>query len=356
MRILFAILFLCLPAVAGTPAQAEAIRTAYEKSAEAFQLRLKLAKTDAERAEALKRAPDARQAAERMWQVIGGDLSKPWTLEPAGWFMRVIGSLTEPGEDGQPQPAMRAQAGKIREAVRKYHMESDQLMPVCVGLVAVSGKESLDLLREITDRTKNKEIGGVAALGVAMLVKTMGDDPRLMRERLSMLRRAIIDSADVAIDDTTVAEMAEEELYIIMSLTKGVQAPELEGADSGGRPMKLADFAGKVLLLVFWESAGEQSDGLLEWVEALLRDERFMGKDFEVVGVHTGPQAALRKLQADGRVTWPNFSDPQGELAKVYRIQNRPTAYVLGPDRKIHFIGSIGTFAELTAAAILDEQ
>ena len=120
--------------------------------------------------------------------------------------------------------------------------------------------------------------------------------------------------------------------------------------------MKLSQYAGKVRMVIFWESFGDQASGLIEWVAALRRDERFAGKGFEVIGVHTGPNSELRKVQRSGKVEWPNFSDADGKLAKTYRIGMRPTAYVLGPDRKIHFIGATGTFAELTAAAILSDQ
>ncbi|MCH7225369.1 peroxiredoxin family protein [Haloferula sp. A504] len=356
MRLIAALLLMLPTAMAGTPSQAEAVRTAFEKSAEAFQIRMKLAQTDAEREKLLKDRPDPLLAARRMWSVIGGSLDQEWTLEPAGWFLRVVGPLTEEGPEGQALPAMRDEAAKIREAVARHHVASKSLPSVCLGLVACGGMDELELLRRIAARNPDKEVAGVAALGVAMLAKAAADDPRIMRERLSMLRKAIIDAADVTIDGVSVAEMAEEELYIIMNLSKGATAPELDGVDSGGRPVKLSQHAGKVRLLIFWESTGAETDGLLEWVATLRRDERFEGKDFEVIGVHTGPNAGLRKLQSSGQVDWPNFSDPDGKLAKAYRVGMRPTAYVLGPDRKIHYIGATGTFAELTAAAILSDQ
>lgn len=356
MRLIAALLLILPTAMAGTPSQAEAVRTAFEKSAEALEIRLKLAKTDAERRKVLEQRPDALVAARRMWTVIGGSLDKEWAMDPAGWFLRVVGPLTEEGPQGQPVPAMRDEVAKIRDAVAKYHLSSKALPSLCMGLVACGGMDELKLLRRITERNPDKEVAGVAALGVAMLAKAAADDPRIMRERLSMLRRAIIDAADVTIDGVSVAEMAEEELYIIMNLSKGAVAPELDGVDSGGRPMKLSQYAGKVRLVIFWESYGDQANGLIEWVGALRRDERFAGKEFEVIGVHTGPNSELRKVQSSGKVEWPNFSDVDGKLAKAYRIGMRPTAYVLGPDRKIHFIGATGTFAELTAAAILSDQ
>ncbi len=170
-----------------------------------------------------------------------------------------------------------------------------------------------------------------------------------------MLRKAIIKSADVTIDGVSVAQLAEEELYVIMNLSKDRIAPDLLGVDSGGRLMKLADYSGKVVMLVFWNGHGDDGERLIEWVNTLSKDTRFEGKAFEVVGVNNNLREDLRKMQASGKVGWPNFSDPENKLAEIYRMSNWPTCYVLGPDRKIHYSGAIGTFAELTAAALLQE-
>ncbi|MCU0796705.1 MAG: peroxiredoxin family protein [Akkermansiaceae bacterium] len=351
---LFPLLLIGAPlASAGSPAEAKAVREAYEKSLEAWSIRVQLAKTPEER-KAVK-TPEPALAAERMWSVISTSLDQPWVIEPAAWFVRLASPLVKVDEKGQAQPMFRPEIAKVLAAVEAKHLQSKDLAPMCMALVALGDQPSLALLRKIEAGHPDKAVAGVAALGVAMLGKNMGDDPRVMRERLSMLRKAIIDAADVKLDQTTVAALAEEELYIITNLSKGTVAPDLEGQDSGGRPMKLSETDGKVRVLVFWNSTGEGPDGLLDWVSALRRDERFVGKPFEVVGVNTDLREDLRKLQADGRADWPNFSDAKAELSRVYRVASYPTAYVLGPDRKIHYVGPMGTFAELTAYAVLDE-
>jgi peroxiredoxin len=358
MRRFLVVISMMLPGVmvveAGSPAEAKAVREAYEKSVEAWSIRVKLAKTPEER-RAVK-SPEPALAAERMWGVIGGSLEQPWVLEPAAWFVRLSAPLVKVDEGGEPKPMFRPEIAKVLASVEQKHLSSKDLAPMCMALVALGDQSSLVLLRKIEAGHPDKAVAGVAALGVAMLGKNMGDDPRVMRERLSMLRKAIIDAADVKVDQTTVAALAEEELYIITNLSKGTVAPELEGEDSGGRPMKLSAHEGKVVVLVFWNSSGEGPEGLLEWVSALRRDERFVGKPFEVVGVNTDLREDLREMQAKEQVDWPNFSDPTAELARVFRVASYPTAYVLGPDRKIHYIGPMGTFAELTAFAVLDEM
>jgi peroxiredoxin len=360
MRILLSlpILLVCLSLAVsgGTPQQAASVRSNFERSSEAWQLSMKLAKTDVERRHLMEKRPDKVAAAKEMWTVINGDLDKDWVVEPAAWFLRLAKPLAEIGDDGIQRPLFAEEVLEVQTAVGKYHIKSGKLAPMCMALVACGDNQSMVLLRQIEKENPDKKVRGVAALGVAMLDKNLGDDPRVMSERLSMLRKAIIDSADVVIEGSSVAEMAEDELYIIMKLSKGRVAPDLVGVDSGGRAMSLSDFSGKVVLLLFWNSGNGSPDAIIEMVRAIRADERFAGKSFEVVGVNNDSREALRDMQQQKNVDWPNFSDPENLLGKEYRVGNWPLAYVLDGERKIHYFGAMGTFAELTAAAVLEGE
>ena len=210
---------------------------------------------------------------------------------------------------------------------------------------------SLAILEKIQANHPDKKIQGVAALGAAMILKTLGDDADLMRKRLTYLRKAIIQSSDIEVGGTTVAKLAEDELYIIRFLTKGRVAPDLIGTDSGGRPLKLSDHKGKVVLLLFWSSTILEADRVIQITAEMVK--KFQGRPFVVIGVNHDPLEKLRSLEADGIVTWPNFSDPANKLAAEYRVGSWPLVYVLDGERKIHYSGAQGSFAELTAEALL---
>lgn len=356
MWTIFGILLIMTSSVrGGTPQQASAIRRAYEASMEAWKVKLELAENyEAQRKIAVE-APSAEKAARKIWRVIKDDLNQEWTLESAAWFLPLAGTVVSVGEDGTSSPAMAREVNAVRSAVLKHHVGSPALVPICMALVSIGDNDSLDLLRKIETTNTHSEVKGVAALGIAILSKNYGDDPRVMRERLTMLRKAIIGAADVDLGGATVAELAEEELYEIQYLSKGQIAPDLVGIDSGGRPMKLSDYEGKVVMLVFWSSGNDEAEGLIQLMKATRADPRFEGKSFEIVGVSNDPTNKLRDMQREGEVDWPNFSDPEGELAREYRVRVRPLAMILGPDRELHYSGSVGTFAELTAAALVAE-
>ena len=223
-----------------------------------------------------------------------------------------------------------------------------------MAMVAVNDANSLPLLEKIEKDCPDEKIQGVAALGSAMLLKNFGDEPAIMRRRLNLLRKAIIKSSEIEINGVSVAKLAEDELYIIQFLGKGREAPDLAGTDGSGQPMKLSDFKGKVVVLLFWRSEEGSTEQLMEM--ARLMRERFAGKPFEVVGVNRDPQATLAQMRASGQLAWPNFSDPENKLGAQYRVAAWPLAYVLDGNRQVHYVGGVGSFVELTAAALLEDK
>lgn len=341
---------------AGTPKQASDISQLYDGKFQAWVLKLQVAKSAEERNKLALERPDAVKACREMWEAIKPNLAEAWTLEPTAWLLRTAAGKTVPGTEGRPpEPLVGPAVSKlIRDAVEKNHLASKNLAPLCMALVALNDPNSLPLLDKIEKDSPDKQMQGVAALGSAMLLKNLSDEPEVVRRRLTLLRKAIIESSEIEIKGVSVAKMAEDELYIIQYLSKGREAPELTGTGSGGQPMNLSDYQGKVVVLLFWRFDEDSSPQLLEM--ARIMRERFKGKPFEVVGVNRDPQLQLRDLQATQHIDWPNFSDPDNKLGAQYRVATWPLAYVMDGKRQIHFVGPVGSFVELTAAALLEEK
>lgn len=336
---------------AGTPQQADGIRRLYEADFKQWVLKLQVAGSDEERAKLAAERPDAALAAKRMWAAIQPNLAEAWTVEPAAWLLRISAGQMATDEAGNVEPLMADAAVAIRDAALRHHLASKDLASLCMALVVTNLPISLPTLEKIEQASPDPKIQGVAALGIAMLLKDLSDEGEVMARRLTMLKKAIIESSEVEINGTSVAKLAENELYVIINLSKGKMAPDLVGVDSGGHPLRLSDQRGKVVVLLFWRAEDENTPQLLELVKRMR--ERFSGRPFEIVGVNRDPLSALRGLQASGQVDWPNFSDPDNKLGADYRVASWPFAYVLDGERKIHYVGAMGSFVELTAAALL---
>ena len=50
----------------------------------------------------------------------------------------------------------------------------------------------------------------------------------------------------------TLGEIAQSDIYELETLHVGAVAPEIEGKDMEGLPMRLSDYRGKVVFLKFW--------------------------------------------------------------------------------------------------------
>ncbi|MGD7653005.1 MAG: redoxin domain-containing protein [Verrucomicrobiales bacterium] len=355
LRILTLALSIILPASAiASPAETTRIRKSWELAMQNWQREMQLATTPESRADTIAKRPDTASYARQVWQQIAPSLSQDWTLDPAAWFLKVTPRLLTSTPQGGTTPTFANEIEALKKAVEKYHLKSPKLIPVCMALVATGDPGTLPILEKIESTNPDPKVQGVAALGAAMMLKSLGEEPEIMRKRLSYIRQAIIKSSDIQLTRGTVAEIAEDELYIIRYLTKGRVAPDLDGIDSAGRSFRLSDYAGKVILLLFWSNSTPDADHIIQLTTEM--EKKFAGQPFVVIGVDRDPMTELRKLKADGTITWRNFSDPVGELANQYRVASYPLVYLLDGDRNIRYSGALGSFAELTAAAVLAEK
>jgi len=353
-RIVPLISLLAFAQAGATPADAARIQKTYQLAMEKWSLEMRIAATPAERAKAASARPDATPYAKEMWTAILPSLDQDWTLEYDAWFLNTTPGLLASNPGGGASPIFTKENEAIRKAVETYHLKSPKLGPVCSALAASPDRRSLAVLEKIQANHPDPKIQGLAALGAAMQLKSLGDDGEIIRRRLTYLRKAVIQAYDVDVHGTTVAKLAEDEIYIISNLTKGRVAPDLVGVDSGNRPLSLSANKGKVILLLFWNSNVPDAKRLVEITNAMAA--KYKGRPLAIMGVNNDSVEKLRKLQEDGTVPWTNFSDPENKLAKDYRVGTWPLAYVLDGERKIHYAGAPGSFAELTADALLEKK
>jgi thiol-disulfide isomerase/thioredoxin len=129
----------------------------------------------------------------------------------------------------------------------------------------------------------------------------------------------------------TLGQEAEARLDDMLNLAVGKPAPEIQGADFDGKPLKLSDFQGKVVVLVFW---GTWCGPCMAHVP-LERDmvERLKGQPFALLGVDCEPDKdTARQVMERERMTWPNWFDGAtgtGPIAGRYHIRRYPSFFIL---------------------------
>lgn len=118
-------------------------------------------------------------------------------------------------------------------------------------------------------------------------------------------------------------------------------APELTGR--GGwigvdHPLTMAGLRGHVVVIVFWSSRDVTS---LRVIEELRRLDHEYAEEVVVVGVHwprsavEATHASVAQAVARHRIGHPVLDDPDGTTAAAFKVTDRPTLVVVGPDGSV---------------------
>src|SRR6266404_7513958 len=169
------------------------------------------------------------------------------------------------------------------------------------------------------DRNPSREVRGNACLALATLRK---DDAKYgtNKQASNGRGRETVSTCHCGIRPgekgwNPLAELAKPELYELQCLSIGKPAPPTEGEDLGGRSLRLRDYRGKVVLLVFWGACGGCRPDVTA-LRGLL--ERFKGKPFVILGVYCDEDVAkAREIAEKTGMIWPSLRDRRsGPISK----------------------------------------
>jgi RNA polymerase sigma factor (sigma-70 family) len=194
------------------------------------------------------------------------------------------------------------------------------------------------LARHGADPRRRPEIALFDPADLERLAKA--DHQAIARQAQQILERVIADYGDVRYVNgkmTTqeiLAVVAGRELSAMRTLTTGRPAPEIAAADLDGKPMKLSEFRGKVVLLEF--GSHENCPGC-RLAYPLLRSalERWRGRPFVILGINTNcSRDALKESIARGEITWrcwweANQTDGPGPITTSWNIRGFPTFFLI---------------------------
>src|SRR5262249_37778092 len=145
--------------------------------------------------------------------------------------------------------------------------------------------------------------------------RTDADKEQCLAEARRCFTRVEEDYADVASADGTyrLADKARAELARIANLPNlkvGKVAPEIGGEGLDGRPVRLSDHRGKVVVVCFWATWCGPCMAMVPHERELVG--RLQGRPFALLGVNSdeaGDREKARKAVREKQMTWPSWWD-----------------------------------------------
>ncbi len=294
----------------------------YNDNIRSLTPRLMKATTDAEKTAIRAEARRPEHYAPRLLKIAEEHPGDPGAVKAICWLATQAGGVPEAARATELLGTTYAGSAGVWEAAQQmYRMPRAQAEPV---------------LRAIIKANKNPEdqCAATHALGTLLFndsenVQTPAG--KATREEASALFQQVVTQfTSVTIQGFKPADQAAALLFEMENLSIGKIAPEIEGKDADGAPLRLGQLhGGNVTLLVFWGAWCHSCHGFLPQLREL--HARMNGKPFTIVGVNSDPLPDLKTFLAKEQVPWKNFADESstGAISAVWNIRNWPTLYLL---------------------------
>jgi peroxiredoxin len=216
---------------------------------------------------------------------------------------------------------------KYLEAVFEKHPDADVRgrAGFQLGMFLKEYCAMMDRLRTLPENAKNSEL----FMGPA-LVKTLttADPAPYLQQAEKVLEKVQRQYGLVEYKQSLLATLIQPELFELRNLAIGKPIPEIDGEDTEGKKLKLSDYRGKVVVLVFWGTWCKHCVALLPQERALVK--RYADQPFALLGVNNDEdRAKLKPFFAKQQITWPSFYDGADAIAKRWNIKGWPAVFII---------------------------
>ncbi|MCA9047453.1 MAG: redoxin domain-containing protein, partial [Planctomycetaceae bacterium] len=211
-------------------------------------------------------------------------------------------------------------------------------------------------LRHLFNHCDNRDLQGTAGLKLVTCMSNSDDSTRLAAEIVSLLAELRDEFGEVTVGNQSLKDVAEGSLPQWRFQIPQAGTPDIVGTDVDGNPLKLSDYAGKVVVLDFWADWCPHCRAMYGHEREMV--ERLKNQPFALLGINCdGDPERARTLQNSGTVTWKSWFDGQGgPIAEAWPIEGFPSIYVLDGQRRIRFEGLRGEELEAAVNSLLEED
>jgi len=211
--------------------------------------------------------------------------------------------------------------------------------------------ETMDRLRTLPENAKNAEL----FMG-PVLVKTLtATDPApLLQKAEAALERVQKEYGLVEYKQSFLVKTAAQELFELRHLAVGKAIPEIDSEDTDGNKLKLSNYRGKVVVLVFWGTWCGHCVAMLPQERALVK--KYAEQPFALLGVNNDTdRTKLKPFFAKQQITWPSFYDGTDTIATRWNIKGWPAVFVVDAKGIIRYRHLRGELLDRAVEQLVEE-
>jgi peroxiredoxin len=241
------------------------------------------------------------------------------------WFSNQCGTAAEADNSSELKDLITKIQAKLKDGKKTEKEFSDEL-------------KQFDTLVAKHQGEKTDEVAQILYME-AMLYWEVLDNSEKSLELVKQIKRDLPDTSVAKNADQIVESMKkqEEAKKIQRTLVDGAKFPDFSEKDVAGKPLSVANYRGKVVLIDFW--ATWCGPCVAELPNVLKTYETHHGKGFEIIGISLDQdEKKLTTFTQQKNMPWQQYFDGQGwtnKLASRYGVSSIPATYLLDGDGKI---------------------
>lgn len=234
------------------------------------------------------------------------------------------------GQANNWQAEVQALIGKVNAKLMAGQMEETNLAPEIAAFDSLVAKYKQE---------KAEAAAQILFTKIKLYVEVLRNPERGI-ELLHQLKRDFPETPLGKEADSIVADVQRqlEFIQIQRKLVPGAQFPDFQAKDLAGKPISVANYRGKIVLVDFWATWCMPCQMQLPYV--MKAYDQFHDRGFEVIGITLDEdEHRFKGFLQDRKMTWPQVYEGKGfednSLTRKYGVMGIPTTFLIDPEGKI---------------------